>query len=70
MNSQIIEARQENVRTFYSRHGRAKKTHFSLCEGVKSPFDVCVYSRGVLSLVFFEWALGELGSDQVNQLIF
>ena len=27
----MIAIEQEQVRTFYSRHGRAKKTHFSLC---------------------------------------
>ena len=31
MNSEAIEIQQEKVRTFYSRHGRAKKTHFGLC---------------------------------------
>lgn len=31
MPSKMIEIEQEQVRTFYSRHGRAKKTHFSLC---------------------------------------
>jgi hypothetical protein len=31
MDSQIIKIQQEKVRTFYSRHGRVKKTHFSLC---------------------------------------
>jgi hypothetical protein len=31
MPSKMIEIQQEKVRTFYSRHGRAKKTHFSLC---------------------------------------
>jgi len=31
MNSELVKIQQENVRTFYSRHGRAKKTHFSLC---------------------------------------
>jgi hypothetical protein len=27
----MIEIEQKQVKTFYSRHGRAKKTHFSLC---------------------------------------
>jgi len=31
MSSEVVEIQQENVRTFYSRHGRTKKTHFSLC---------------------------------------
>jgi hypothetical protein len=31
MPSKTIEIEQKQVRTFYSRHGRAKKTHFSLC---------------------------------------
>ena len=31
MDSEVIKIQQEKVKTFYSRHGRAKKTHFSLC---------------------------------------
>ena len=31
MSSDVIEIQQQEVRTFYSRHGRKKKTHFSLC---------------------------------------
>ena len=31
MRNEVIKIQQENVRTFYSRHGRARKTHFSLC---------------------------------------
>jgi len=31
MPSKMIEIEQKQVRTFYSRHGRVKKTHFSLC---------------------------------------
>jgi len=31
MRNQIINIQQEKVKTLYSRHGRAKKTHFSLC---------------------------------------
>lgn len=31
MRGKAIEIEQKQVRTFYSRHGREKKTHFSLC---------------------------------------
>ena len=31
MPGKMIEIEQKQVRTFYSQHGRAKKTHFSLC---------------------------------------
>ena len=31
MPGNMIEIEQKQVRTFYSRHGRARKTHFSLC---------------------------------------
>jgi len=31
MRGKTIEIEQKQVRTFYSRHGRTKKTHFSLC---------------------------------------
>ena len=31
MPIKTIEIEQEQVRTFYSQHGRTKKTHFSLC---------------------------------------
>ena len=31
MISKTIEIEQKQVSTFYSRYGRAKKTHFSLC---------------------------------------
>jgi hypothetical protein len=31
MPGQVIQIQQRNAKTFYSQHGRARKTHFSLC---------------------------------------